>query len=381
MGEFLREFINVFGKSPLVAIRRLPKALSVLRAALKATSVASPKFPIRLQLEVTNRCNYRCIMCDRENWVAIGKKLDDVMDFDTFKKLTDEIAPMYMTLNGWGEPLMNRDMPKIIEWCHNRQITSAMPTNLGFINDELFEKLILHLPTILTISMHGATKETYEAITKTKTYDRFLHYFEKLLSRTGKDRLRILCALQAKNLGEFEAFYQFLKKWGMLEKFNLICVFDFRTPAPEEQRVIPTQEEKARTLKALESAIADSDTEEKKRFLQTWRERLLEIESFEAVHEDGPCFIPWISTFILANGDVLPCCYLTGGIHKMGNIHERSFTEIWNSELYRTFRSRISNDRANLEGCKNCPRNDSRRLRRYSLLIGGLRRSGWKKGS
>lgn len=381
LGALAADFRNVFRGSFLAVVRRIPKAFSVLYRALKADEMASPHFPIRLQLEVTNRCNYRCIMCDRENLVALGKKLNDVVDFGAFKKLVDEIAPLYLTLNGLGEPLMNRDMFKILALCAERGITSSMPTNLGFINDELFEKLVGDPPTILTVSMHGATKETYEAITQSRVYDRFLQYFEKLIARLGPEPLRILCALQAKNLGEFEAYYDFLTQWNMLDRFSLVPVFDYQTPMPEDRRVIPTQEEKDRALHALDATMASTTVERKKRFLSTWREKLLEIKSYDSTHEEGPCFIPWISTYILSNGDVLPCCYLSGEHHKMGNVFEQPFSDIWNGQRYRAFRAQIRDDRGHLQGCKNCPRSDWGRLKRYRFLIGGLRRSGWRRRS
>jgi hypothetical protein len=46
----------------------------------------------------------------------------------------------------------------------------------------------------------------------------------------------------------------------------------------------------------------------------------------------------------------------------MGNLHQNSFPDIWRGGRYSEFRRRLVEDRANLEGCRTCPRNDSRLL-------------------
>ena len=57
----------------------------------------------------------------------------------------------------------------------------------------------------------------------------------------------------------------------------------------------------------------------------------------EAVWEKMPCYIAWYHTRIRVNGNVLPCqrCDLP-----MGNLNEKSFTDIWNGTVYRSFRKK-----------------------------------------
>ena len=57
-------------------------------------------------------------------------------------------------------------------------------------------------------------------------------------------------------------------------------------------------------------------------------------------------------TYRLNNGDVMPCC--NPHMSKMGNIHEKSLTEIWNGPEYRKLREVINTpDRSSL--CRRCP--------------------------
>ena len=82
----------------------------------------------------------------------------------------------------------------------------------------------------------------------------------------------------------------------------------------------------------------------------------------------GSCTIPWYSTYIDAKGRVYPCCYLTETDHVMGNINERPFEQVWRGDRYQDFRRRLAGDRAHLEGCKTCPRNDERLLKTLGRL-------------
>ena len=54
------------------------------------------------------------------------------------------------------------------------------------------------------------------------------------------------------------------------------------------------------------------------------------------------CIIPWIHMYVNADGNVLPCCI---GDYKqpLGNTHNRSIEDIWNSHEYKTLRKQLMN--------------------------------------
>ena len=61
------------------------------------------------------------------------------------------------------------------------------------------------------------------------------------------------------------------------------------------------------------------------------------------------CYEPWLWPKIEANGDVWPCSTVPLG----ENILERSFTSIWDGEVFREYRRRIM-ERDLPESCRNC---------------------------
>ena len=62
----------------------------------------------------------------------------------------------------------------------------------------------------------------------------------------------------------------------------------------------------------------------------------------------------WSSAVITVNGELVPCCFDKDAVHKMGDLKISSFSKIWNSKVYNSFRNQIFLDRSQIEICKNC---------------------------
>jgi MoaA/NifB/PqqE/SkfB family radical SAM enzyme len=61
------------------------------------------------------------------------------------------------------------------------------------------------------------------------------------------------------------------------------------------------------------------------------------------------CVFIWRSTFLNANGDVYPCQFL---YIQMGNIRKDRMEDIWNNDLYQTFRQTLKDGL--MPGCSRC---------------------------
>ena len=66
------------------------------------------------------------------------------------------------------------------------------------------------------------------------------------------------------------------------------------------------------------------------------------------------CSWPWHGTSISWNGDVHPCCHDYYDDHMLGNIFEKSFTDIWNGDELQRFRQRLL-DGDDIPMCRECP--------------------------
>jgi hypothetical protein len=140
----------------LQRIARLRRVASSMRAADEA-----PPLPVRLQIETTDVCNLKCRMCTRE---VIDGMNTSTMSLEQFKDIVAQISPYYLTLNGLGEPLIDKTIFEKLEFIHERGIMTAMPTNGTYIRGEKLEKLAQNLPDTLTFSIDGGRKDSYEYV-------------------------------------------------------------------------------------------------------------------------------------------------------------------------------------------------------------------------
>jgi radical SAM protein with 4Fe4S-binding SPASM domain len=66
------------------------------------------------------------------------------------------------------------------------------------------------------------------------------------------------------------------------------------------------------------------------------------------------CWRLWHAPVITWDGLVVPCCFDKDAQHKLGDLKQKSFKEIWNDEKYVDFRKQLSKSRKNIDICANC---------------------------
>ena len=66
------------------------------------------------------------------------------------------------------------------------------------------------------------------------------------------------------------------------------------------------------------------------------------------------CWRMWQGCVITWDGLIAPCCFDKDAEHRMGDLKEKSFKEIWLGQQYRVFRGKVLNSRKNIDICTNC---------------------------
>ena len=119
--------------------------------------------PFYPTVEITGICNLRCSSCVRADpgLIPNGK----YMSFEDYKLVIDkmvlDIPFVYLVdLYVFGEPILNKDLPKIIEYNHELGIASGISTNLNKIDN--LRAVMKAKPAQIRISISGLSKETYE---------------------------------------------------------------------------------------------------------------------------------------------------------------------------------------------------------------------------
>jgi MoaA/NifB/PqqE/SkfB family radical SAM enzyme len=96
----------------------------------KALRVTPPRFPFRVQIEVTNRCNLTCVMCPRQQMKRPPKDID----VDLLAGLMDEVAREGgpgVSLFFLGEPLLHPEIEAIVSIASAAVKRSPIDTHFG----------------------------------------------------------------------------------------------------------------------------------------------------------------------------------------------------------------------------------------------------------
>ncbi len=121
--------------------------------------------PLSAQFEITYRCNHLCTFC--YNSPDGTRELTTPEIFDALRKCAD-FGVLYMTLTG-GEALCHKDFFKIAEESLRLGMALRIYSNGYLMADPAVARKIAALnPMEVEVSLHGATPETHDALTRIK---------------------------------------------------------------------------------------------------------------------------------------------------------------------------------------------------------------------
>jgi MoaA/NifB/PqqE/SkfB family radical SAM enzyme len=297
------------------------------------------------QVELTTRCPLRCRMCIRESskdWLAVDMPLDE------FKKLTPYFRNVEnVVLEGWGEPLLYKDLIEAIRivkgaGSHPGFVTSGWGLNQNYISD-----LIKGGADFIGFSLAGATSETHKAIRINSDLPSILQAiqeFNKIKTdrKLEKPRLHIVFLMLKDNLAEIPLLLDLAKRLG-IDVIVLINLVQVTNEWQNSQKIFTCGEEQAKSVfEEAEIKAKELNIVLKKSFISP--------QTLAVCEED-----PLRNLTISVDGQVTPCVYLYPptaspisrifcdkdcSIEKVsfGNIFTESLDRIWNSSSYVAFR-------------------------------------------
>jgi len=99
-------------------------------------------FPNILTIESSSACNINCEFCWIRNLDKSTKRGN--MDFATFKKIIDDTKNFCTTVQlQWrGEPMVNRELYKMVEYTTKNHIFSSLSTNASLLDPKTADNLL-----------------------------------------------------------------------------------------------------------------------------------------------------------------------------------------------------------------------------------------------
>ena len=142
--------------------------------------------PLEVSIEVTRRCPLECLHCYNNLPMSDHAARAQELTFDEHCRLLDELvdAGCLWVLYTGGEIFARKDFLEIYTEAKKRGFLITLFTNGTLINERVADYLAEYRPFAMEITLYGATRETYEALTRIPgSFDRCMRGIRLLLER------------------------------------------------------------------------------------------------------------------------------------------------------------------------------------------------------
>jgi len=329
--------------------------------------------PRAVTLQLTEACNLRCKMC--YYWGETGcysnaesGSKPKTLDFELLKKVIDFLAPAkpFYSLFG-GEPLLYPELEELILKVKGLGSVIDTPTN-GTMLTEYAAMFVRTGFDSVRVSIDGPRK--INEIQRGKgSYDKAMAGIEALYQeklRIGKRTpfIDVIYTITPTNYRSIEQFFlkelnlkaidrvsiqmeNFLTaEMGELYSKFLKSEFDLtserywrgllRSPEDFKGMDVNMLSTQVKLVCKHLSTLGKTIMLLPPTFSQENLAAYLKAEWNKMSDQYHTCLVPWFGLDVTATGDIAPCHVYYDLV--MGNLHEKSFKEIWNGEKYQRFR-------------------------------------------
>lgn len=318
----LKFFINLFFSGSISLKKTYNLFLNFFHSICLSGNAS--KFPSVLVIEPTDLCNLQCAGC---GYSISLKKNKNFLKLDEFKKIVDDSKDYVICILLYlaGEPFLNKDLIKMIQYAAENKIGIILSTNGNFtLSENWSEDFIRSRCHLIIFSVSGLTQQTYEKYHRSGKIEKINGNIKSLISTKKK--------LKSK--------FPYIKVRYLITQNNSDEI------KPAEKYYTELGVDEFETRKALTQIKVDFEKNEEIECVNISKSYLEKIKNF--------CFWLWYIMVIKSNGDVLPCCYEFFGIPRLDNIKNTPINKVWNSKIYNDFRKQVLEKRKVLKCCKNC---------------------------
>ncbi len=332
-------------------------------SANQKRSEAAERHPVCLYLETTNRCNLLCTTCPR-TYEELEPPAD--MSWELFTSIVDQVPNLARAvLHGVGEPMLVKNLPKMVRYLKDRGTYVLFNTNGTVLNERNGRALIAAGLDELRVSLDAANAKSYRAVRGKDYFARILRNvraFRALQEREGHDRPRVSAWLTGlrETVAELPAFVKVAAEIGVKEVYLQRLVF-FERDAIGLARPDQALYEQ---LTREEGALIEEATALAQSLGMTFSASGAASEPGMSLkrHDDGSpwalCRRPWTVMYFTANGRALPCCiapFSQRGYenYTLGDATQETLQQIWNGPAYRGFREALLSKEPP-DACANC---------------------------
>lgn len=317
--------------------------------SMATTPLSVRSKPYLIWVEPTERCNLRCKMCD----LQIRNRGAKDLSLEQFKRILEKF-PLLARINlfGIGEPFLNPYFLDMVSYATARGIAVTSSTNGTLITEDLAKKIVTSGMESLTISIDGASRETYEEIRTGACFDKVIDNIKLIVAaKQGRahPKLSLFFVATRKNIHELSSMIRLAAHLGV----PTVATEEVGDWGNEASREALRQDNLPLHDLTIDEHVRTASKEATELGIELITGTLLSARFYGT--KKRRCLWPWWGCWVTADGFVTPCCHRPDPENfNLGNIFERSFDEIWNSPEYKAFRSGLKTGRLPAV-CHDCP--------------------------
>lgn len=295
-------------------------------------------YPYKIIIDTCNLCNLKCRLCP--TGMNTIKRPRGMMSFDIYKKILDKIKDftLEVSLHNWGEPLLNPDIYKIIEYTAKNNIGTNLSSNLNGILDKDIDQIIKSGLEYLVVSLDGTTQDVYNKYRINGDFNQTIENIKKITLR--KKRLNSKTPyIEWQFLVMKHNEHQIEEARGLADKIGVNILRFAPLGLPFEN-----------------FNNRDWAKEWMPRNSKFWHLNPLKLLKQDYIINQK-CFYLYRSITVNPEGSVSPCCVLYNSDYDFGNLLSNNLDEIWNNNLYQSSRALFSEDNSSYNSytiCKEC---------------------------
>lgn len=299
----------------------------------------------------------------------LSREDDRDLSFENFRSIVDQFPVLdRVVLHGLGEPLLNKDLPRMISYLKERGTYVLFNSNGIALTAKRGQALIDAGLDEYRLSMDGATRETYATVRGVDAFDKIWRNIKAFIllqqeQDASKPAVSLWFTAMRENVHELPGLIDLASEHGVREIYlQRLVYFEeglahskqalFRRSTSEELAIIRQSEQRCQELGITFRAAGSATPTES--IVRDFGERPW-----------SGCQRPYTLTYITSSGNVLSCCFAPFGHRSareyqeervLGNVFQESIAEIWRGERYEAFRRAFESDHP-ARHCAQCGTN------------------------